>query len=138
VASVLPPRMPAESIAPRAAQPWVERVEPSGWPFLVLLIPALLVIAAAALWWRRRGRIAPAIATTSNPGNVRDRLERWRASGESALVIDHLLGALPDEPATQAWRAEVDAIRFDPSARSRLDQLAADGLRLFDAARVAR
>ncbi len=138
VASVLPPRMPAESIAPRAAQPWVERVEPSGWPFLVLLVPALLVLVAVGFWWRRRGRATAAAAARADRGSVRERLERWRLSGESALVIDHLLGVLPDDPDARAWRTEVVAIRFDPSARSRLEELAAEGLRLHDSLRGPR
>ena len=66
---------------------------------------------------------------------VRARLARWQASGESALVIDHLLGALPDDEATANWRAQVDAIRFDPAARGQLDLLVQHGMQLFDARR---
>ena len=139
VASVLPPRVAAESVTPQAAQPWVERAEPSGWPFLVLLVPVALVFAAAALWWRRRGSAPPPAPTPAiDPMSVRSRLERWRSSGESALVIDHLLGALPDDAATKAWRARVDAVRFDPAARSQLDDLVTEGLQLFDAQRGAQ
>ena len=136
VASLLPPDVAAESVAPRAAQPWVERTEPSGWPFLVLLIPVLLLLAAVALWWRRRGKapVAPA-SPPADAAAVRARLERWQASGESALVIDHLLGALPDDEATANWRAQVDAIRFDPAARGQLDLLVQHGMQLFDAQR---
>jgi hypothetical protein len=139
VASVLPARMAAESVTPQAAQPWIERAEASGWPFLVLLIPALLVFAALALWWRRRGK-APATlpAPRIDRTDVRQRLERWHASGESALVIDHLLGALPVDAATTAWRAKVEAIRFDPGASMQLDALVAEGLRLYDAQQGVR
>jgi hypothetical protein len=139
VASVLPPRVAAESVSPQSAQPWVERQEPSGWPFLVLLLPVLLVLAAVALWWRRRGAVSrPAETVPVDSGGVRERLERWQRSGESALAIDHLLGVLPDDSATAAWRERVDAIRFDPSARSRLDTLVVEGLQLYDATRGTR
>lgn len=134
VASLLPAEVAAESVAPQAAQPWVERTEPSGWPFLALLLPVLLVLAAVALWWRRRGKAtALGSSPSTNTAAIRDRLERWQASGESALVIDHLLGALPDDAATASWRAQVDAIRFDPAARAQLDQLVHDGMQLYDA-----
>lgn len=136
VASLLPLRMPAESVSPQAAQPWVERTEASGWSFLVLLIPVVLMLAALALWWRRRGRApVPPAPPHADPLAIRSRLERWQASGESALVIDHLLGALPDDAATASWRAQVDAIRFDPAARNQLDELVREGMRLFDAQR---
>jgi hypothetical protein len=139
VASVLPPEMAAESVTPQAAQPWVERVEPSGWPFLVLLVPVVLVFAAVALWWRRRGRGIPAPGPrVIEAADIRSRLERWRVSGESGLVIDHLLGALPDDPVTAAWRARVEAIRFDPASTAQLDQLVAEGLALYDAQQAAR
>jgi hypothetical protein len=139
VASVLPPRVAAESVTPQAAQPWVERAEPSGWPFLVLLLPVVLVLAAAALWWRRRGKGPATTPIPSDQGSsVRSRLERWQAAGESALVIDHLLGALPVDAATNTWRARVEAIRFDPAARAQLDELVTEGLRLFDAHRGGR
>lgn len=139
VASLLPPRVAVESVTPQAAQPWVERTEASGWPFLVLLVPVLLLLAAIAWLWRRRGTVgASPAATVIDPAAIRVRLDHWRASGEPMLVIDHLLAQLPETAATEAWRAKVDAIRFDPAAGSQLDGLATEGMQLLDAAPGAR
>jgi hypothetical protein len=80
--------------------------------------------------------VTPPLPSPTDPLEIRTRLERWRASGEAALVIDHLLGALPQDDATAAWRARVDALRFDPTATAQLDQLVAEGMQLFDRARA--
>jgi hypothetical protein len=74
----------------------------------------------------------------SDPGEIRTRLERWRGSGESALVVDHLLTVLPDDAATAEWRARVESIRFDPGERATLDRYVAEGLQLFDQQRRSR
>jgi hypothetical protein len=39
---------------------------------------------------------------------------------------------------TAAWRARVEAIRFDPASTAQLDQLVAEGLALYDAQQAAR
>ncbi len=132
VASVLPDRVQAESIAPRAARPWVERATASALPFAVFLLPIMLLLVAAALWWRRRGPIAPpappvAVDRAARIAQVRDWLER----GEAALAVDHLAALLPTDGAAADWRERVAAVRFERGAEAALARLGRDGLALL-------
>jgi hypothetical protein len=135
VASVLPEGVPADSVAPRAAAPWVRRDEASGWPFLVLLGPLLLAIVVAAWWWRRRGR-PPVLPATrpADPMPSRERIKAWTAAGETSLALDHLLHAIPDDDVSRPWRSAVDRVRFDPAARAEAERLVDEGLALLEPA----
>lgn len=132
VASVLPTGAEIDSLTPRAARPWIERAEPSGWPFVVVLVPLLVLLAAAGWFWRRRGRAVAVIAAGRVEIDHRGRLQRLIDSGESALAVDHLLTLLPDTEAAHAWREEVAAVRFDPAGRDRLVGLVEEGLTLYE------
>jgi len=133
VASVLPERMVAESIVPRAARPWVERASSSLLPLAVLLVPVAVVMVAASLWWRRRGRVAPVEpVAVAGPAARIDQVRRWLAAGEATLAVDHLETLLPPGEPTDGWRARVRAIRFERDAGTRLDQLAREGLALLE------
>lgn len=129
VASVLPARVDAESLAPREARPWLARSDASLLPFAVLLLPLALLLLAAALWWRRRGPLGPLPAV---PGVDREaqaeRIARWIAAGEAALAVDHLLAMLPDDEAAEAWRDRARSLRFDPGRAGELGDLAREGL----------
>jgi hypothetical protein len=132
VASVLPARVAAESIAPREARPWVERSDASPIPFVVLLLPVALCLLAAAWWWRRQGPLVPAShPAAADPAELPGRLEGWLEAGEVVMVIDHLTAALPHGAATARWRERVQECRFDPDASEALLRLAADGLELL-------
>jgi hypothetical protein len=134
VASVLPEDVPADSVAPRAAAPWIRRDEASGWPFVVLLGPLLLALLVTAWWWRRRGRAVdevPLAPATSTPRA--ERIRAWTAAGETALALDHLLHAVPEEDASRSWRDAVARVRFDPAARAEAERLVDEGLALLEA-----
>ncbi len=138
VATVLPSGERAESIAPRAARPWVERATASALPFAVLLVPVLLALAAAAIWWRRRGPQAAAAGRAVAPLARPERITAWLDAGQVTMAVDHLGAALPDSEAANAWRQAVRSIRFDPAAADRLGELAREGLALLEASGTAR
>ncbi|HRP08939.1 MAG TPA: hypothetical protein PLL69_10670 [Gemmatimonadales bacterium] len=132
VASVLPQGAVADTLSVRGVQPWVERSDPSGWPFLVLLPPLLLAIAIAAWRWRRRGRSVAAVPVPGQRVAPRQRLRNWADAGELDLALDHLTAILPSGDETDHWRARVDEVRFDPGARQRRAELLDQGLDLLE------
>jgi hypothetical protein len=138
VVSVLRRGERAESVAPRAARPWVERATASALPFAVLLVPVLLALAAAALWWRRRGPPSSAVSRPVAPLVRPERISAWLDAGQVTMAVDHLGAALPDSEAANAWRQAVRAIRFDPGSATRLGELAREGLALLEASGTAR
>lgn len=132
VASVLPGGVPAESLTPRDARPWVERVEASALPLAVLVLPLALLFIAAALLWRRRGRPEPQIDGPSGDLNQdRERIASWRKAGEVALAIDHLSSVLGDETEAEEWRKRVRVVRFRPDSEVSLEPLLDEGLTLL-------
>lgn len=135
VASVLPERVTAESIAPRAARPWVERASASLLPLAALLVPVALALAALALWWRRRGRLEPLPPPPSLDGAARImQLGRWLDAGEATLAVDHIASMLPAGEQAEAWRQRVAAVRFAPDGAERLAILGREGLRMLEQA----
>ncbi len=135
VASVLPERMAAESIAPRAARPWVERASSSLLPLAVLLVPVALVMVGLVLWWRRRGPDAPVESVlVADPTDRIEQVRRWLAAGEATLAVDHLATLLPPGDPADAWREQVRAVRFEREAAARLEALGHEGLALLESA----
>lgn len=132
VASVLPEGRALDSIAARPAATWVTPTERSLLPLVVLLLPLALAAAIVVLWWRRRGpwTTLPTPAAVA-PTDLADRLRRWHAAGEHALVLDHLIAALGDSDASRVWRADVARVRFDPHATAEVAELVERGLALL-------
>jgi hypothetical protein len=85
IASVLPPAIPPESLAPQPRADFVPRTAVSVGPLLILLALAALLLAPLHWWWRRRGTPRPRPALTLL-GDVAPPLERWSDAGETRAV----------------------------------------------------
>jgi hypothetical protein len=133
VASVLPARVAAESLTPRALRPWIPQTERSAWPFVALLVPVLLLLGVVAWWYRRPGpwEPPPVKAAAGHRATVRRRLTHWLAAGEIELTIDHLAPLIDPTGAGEAWHAAVAEARFATGMRPRLADLAADGIAML-------
>jgi hypothetical protein len=133
VASVLPVRVAAESLTPRALRPWIPQTERSAWPFVALLVPVLMLLGAVAWWYRRPGPwLPPSVSPAPDQGDtVRRRLAGWLAAGEVELTIDHLTPLIDPTGAGEAWHAAVAEARFATGTRPRLVDLAAEGIAML-------
>ncbi|HEX9755794.1 MAG TPA: hypothetical protein VGA42_08795 [Gemmatimonadales bacterium] len=85
IASVLP-RGPADSIAPRRAEPALPRVDRSLLPALVFLALAGVSLLPVHFWWRRRGKPVPSSATAGD-GLATHTLDAWLAAGEIRAAL---------------------------------------------------
>lgn len=132
VATVLPPRVPPDSLSPRDAADLVPQAERSLLPLAVLWFLGGVIAAAVAVVRRarRRRRPAPGPLPLEHPA-VGPVLLRWGRSGEtraaaegwSQLIQARLSAGTPDD-AGRTIAAALDEVGFQPGTLpARVEQL---------------
>ena len=132
VATVLPPRVPRDSLVPRDAADLLPQAERSLLPLTVLWL-ATAILAAGLLWlWRlRRRREAPAAGPLIERPAVGPVLLQWGRAGETraaaegwSQLIHARLSSGPEDEKGALLAAELDEIGFQPGTLpARVDRL---------------